>query len=70
MYLATIQLIGVNPVFRELHENNVKVKGMKKLQSVFKLMGKVARILIGLVQEEKHLFPKRQVVCSLKLHKT
>ncbi|WP_261306289.1 hypothetical protein [Paenibacillus sp. SS4] len=25
LFLATLQLIGVNPVFRELHEYNVKV---------------------------------------------
>ena len=30
LYLATITLSGINPVFRELHEYNVKVKHMKK----------------------------------------
>ncbi len=59
MYLATIQLIGVNPVFRELHENNVKVKQMKKQQSVFKLLGKVARILISLVQKGEAFMPEK-----------
>jgi transposase len=41
MYLATIVLIATNPVFRHLHENNIRVKHMKKQQSVFKLLGKL-----------------------------
>jgi transposase len=40
MYLATLTLVGTNPVFRQLHENNVQVKHMGKQQSVFKLLGK------------------------------
>jgi len=49
MYLATIVLIGTNPVFRQMHENNVQIKLMKKQQSVYKLLGKLARIIIGIV---------------------
>jgi transposase len=30
-----------------MHENNVQVKHMKKQQSVFKLLGKLARIIIA-----------------------
>ncbi|MFD0698741.1 transposase, partial [Paenibacillus sp. GCM10027628] len=59
LFLATIQLIGVNPVFRELHEYNTKVKHMKKQRSVFKLMGKVARILIGIVQKGETFLPEK-----------
>jgi len=59
LFLATIQLIGVNPVFREQHEHNLKVKQMKKQHSVFKLMGKVARILIGLVQRGETFIPEK-----------
>lgn len=58
LYLATIQLIGVNPVFRELHEKNVKGKQMKKQQSVFKLVGKVARIF-SLVQNGETFVPEK-----------
>jgi transposase len=50
MYLATIVLTATNPVFRKLHENNIRAKHMRKQQSVFKLLGKLARILIGIVQ--------------------
>jgi transposase len=59
LYLATIQLIGINPVFRELHENNTKVKHMKKQQSVFKLLGKLARILISIVQRGETFSPEK-----------
>ena len=59
-----IQLIRVNPVFRELHDHNVKGKQMKKQQSVFKLIGKLARILIGLVQRGETFVPEK-VSCVL-----
>jgi hypothetical protein len=39
-----LQLIGINPVFGELHENNIEVRHMRKQKSAFKLLGKVARI--------------------------
>jgi transposase len=57
MYLATITLVGINPVFRQLHENNVQVKKMKKQQSIFKLLGKLARILVGIVQSGESFSP-------------
>ncbi|WP_246079728.1 IS110 family transposase [Paenibacillus piri] len=59
MFLATIQLIGVNPVFRELHEHNVKVKQMKRQQSVHKLVGKVARILVSIIQTGEIFSPEK-----------
>jgi transposase len=59
MFLATIQLIGVNPVFRELHEHNIKEKQMKRQQSVLKLVGKVARILIRIVQTGETFSPEK-----------
>jgi hypothetical protein len=59
MYLATITLVGTNPVFRQLHENNVQVKKMKKQQSIFKLLGKLARILIGIVQRGETFSPEK-----------
>ncbi|MEF2247943.1 IS110 family transposase [Paenibacillus sp. IITD108] len=59
LYLATIQLIGINPVFQELHQHNVQVKHMKKQQSVFKLVGKVARVLIGMVHRAETFTPEK-----------
>jgi transposase len=59
MYLMTISVIGTNPIFRQLHENNVQIKQMKKQQSVFKLLGKLARIIIGIVQSEESFSPEK-----------
>lgn len=61
LFLATLQLVGTNPVFRQLHENNVREKHMKKLQSVIKLVGKLARILIGIVQREEMFSPEKVI---------
>jgi transposase len=59
LYLATITLVGTNPVFRQMHENNVQVKKMKKQQSIIKLLGKLARILIGIVQRGEPFSPEK-----------
>ncbi|MGO4350026.1 transposase [Paenibacillus sp. MCAF9] len=58
LYLATIQLVGNNPVFQKWHENNVQIKHMKKQQSIFKLLGKLARILISNVQKGETFSPE------------
>ncbi|MDQ0886607.1 transposase [Paenibacillus sp. V4I9] len=59
LYLATITLVGTNPVFRQMHENNVQIKQMKKQQSLFKLLGKLARILVGIVQRGEAFLPEK-----------
>lgn len=58
LYLATIQLVGINPVFQKLHENNVQVKHMKNQQSIFKLLGKLARIIISIVHKGETFSPE------------
>lgn len=61
LYLATLQLIGNNPVFRQLHEYNVQIKQMKKQQSLFKVLGKLARIIVGIVGRGEDFSPERVV---------
>lgn len=61
MYLATLTLVGTNPVFRQLHENNVQIKHMSKQQSIFKLLGKLARILVGMVHCGESFSPEKTV---------
>ncbi|MFK7697796.1 IS110 family transposase [Paenibacillus sp. HJGM_3] len=61
MYLATLNLIGSNPVFRKWHEYNVQVRHMKKYRSVFKLIGKLARIIVGIVQRGESFSPEKAV---------
>jgi transposase len=62
MYLATLTLVGTNPVFKQLHENNVQVKHMSKQKSIFKLLGKLARILVGMVQHKEMFTPEKTVL--------
>jgi transposase len=39
-----------NPEFKALHDLNVKVKKLKKIKSIMKLCGKLARILVGMAR--------------------
>ncbi|KRF43890.1 IS110 family transposase [Paenibacillus sp. Soil787] len=48
LYLAVIGLVANNPAFKQWHETNVQVKKMKKMRSIFKLIGKLARILVAM----------------------
>jgi transposase len=50
LYLGMLGLVNHNPDFKRWHEHNQK-KGMKKIASFFKLIGKLARIMIGMVQK-------------------
>jgi transposase len=59
MYLATIQLVATNPAFKQWHEHNVQNKHMKKHRSIFKLIGKLARILIGIAHREEAFSPDK-----------
>uniref|UniRef100_UPI0023EC43DA transposase n=2 Tax=Paenibacillus thermotolerans TaxID=3027807 RepID=UPI0023EC43DA len=49
LFLGVLNLVRVHPDFRRWHENNQK-RGMKKSASIYKLIGKLARIVIGMVQ--------------------
>ena len=59
MYLATTQLVANNPAFKQWHEHNVQNKHMKKQRSIFKLLGKLARILIGIVHHGENFSPEK-----------
>ncbi|WP_332693586.1 IS110 family transposase [Halalkalibacter lacteus] len=59
MYLATMSLIMNNPEFKELHTHNVKVKKMKKMKSVMKLIGKLARMLVGMSRRNEAYCPEK-----------
>ncbi|KOR85811.1 hypothetical protein AM233_18590 [Bacillus sp. FJAT-22058] len=39
-----------NPEFKALHSNNVKVKKIKRMKSIMKLCGKLARVLVGIAR--------------------
>lgn len=50
LYWGMLSLVKLNPDFKRWHANN-QAKGIKKQASLFKLIGKLARILIGMVQQ-------------------
>lgn len=50
LYLAALSLISNNPAFRSWHAHNVEVKKMKKHRSLYKLISKLARIIVGVVK--------------------
>ncbi|MEH7548484.1 IS110 family transposase [Neobacillus vireti] len=60
LYLATMSLVMNNPDFQALHSHNVKVKKMKKMKSIMKLIGKLARIFVGISR-------RNEPYCSDKL---
>ncbi|WP_246303138.1 IS110 family transposase [Paenibacillus plantarum] len=62
MYLATLTLVGTNPLFKQLHKNNVQVKHMSTQKSIFKLLGKLARILVGMVHSEESFTPEKTII--------
>ncbi|MEQ7054723.1 IS110 family transposase [Paenibacillaceae sp. P-4] len=50
LYLMTMCMVMTNSDIRALHHFNVEVKKLKKMKSIMKLCGKVARMLVGLAK--------------------
>jgi len=50
LYWAMLTLVNQHPDFRQWHAQN-QARGMKKQASIFKLMGKLCRIIVGLVKQ-------------------
>jgi hypothetical protein len=46
-------MVMTNPDVRALHHYNVEVKKLKKMKSIMKLCGKVARMLVGLAKNNE-----------------
>lgn len=64
LYLATISLIVNNPEFKAYHAQNVHVKKIKKMKSIMKLIGKLARLLVGMARRNESYCPKKIQSCS------
>ncbi len=47
------------PEFKELHANNVKVKKIKKMKSIMKLCGKLARLFVGIAKRNESYSPEK-----------
>ncbi|WML48652.1 IS110 family transposase [Neobacillus sp. PS3-34] len=59
LYLATMSLVMNNPEFKTLHSHNVKVKKMKKMKSIMKLVGKLARVFVGIARKDEPYCAKK-----------
>jgi len=66
LYLATMSLVMNNPEFKAVHSHNVKVKKLKKMKSIMKLIGKLARIFVGIARSNESYCPSKvQVLIPL-----
>jgi transposase len=59
LYLATMSLVMNNPEFKAIHTLNVKVKKIKKMKSIMKLVGKMARIFVGIAKRNESYCPEK-----------
>lgn len=60
IYLMTMCMVMTNPEIRALHHHNVECKKLKKMKSIMKLCGKVARMLVSLAKSNE-AFDSRKV---------
>lgn len=61
LFLAVMSLLMNNSEFQSMHKYNVHVKKMKKMKSVMKLCGKLARILIGMARSGSDYIPNKML---------
>ncbi|MDQ6422320.1 transposase, partial [Paenibacillus sp. LHD-117] len=59
LFMGMLNLVKQHPDFKHWHEQNQR-KGMPKMKSVFKLIGKLARIVVGMVQRGETYQSKQQ----------
>ncbi|MCR8646033.1 IS110 family transposase [Paenibacillus sp. N1-5-1-14] len=59
LYLMTMCMVMTNPDVKALHHQNVDVKKLKKMKSIMKLCGKVARMLVGLAKSHEAYNPAK-----------
>ncbi|CAM3796389.1 IS110 family transposase [Paenibacillus glucanolyticus] len=57
IFMMTISLVGNNPEFKAMHAYNVQVRKMKKMRSLMKLCGKLARVLVGMARSKEAYNP-------------
>jgi transposase len=61
LYFTVFHLLSFNRAFQALHAHNIEVKRMTKMQSMMKLIGKLARMLVAMAREgEKFSLEKAQ----------
>ncbi|MGG1575806.1 IS110 family transposase [Fictibacillus sp. NRS-1165] len=59
LYMATMNLINNNQEFKARHIYNVQERGMRRMKSLMKLIGKFARILVGMTKNQEVYNPEK-----------
>ncbi|SFJ59110.1 Transposase IS116/IS110/IS902 family protein [Paenibacillus sp. UNC496MF] len=65
IFMMTMSLIANNPEFKAIHAHNVQVKKMKKMRSLMKLCGKLARVLVGMARSREDYNPHKTMSIQL-----
>jgi transposase len=65
LFLAVLNMVKNNPEFKALHEYNTKVKKMKKIFSIIKLCGKLARIIVAMTNQNQSYVPQSSTLHPL-----
>ncbi|BBH19012.1 hypothetical protein Back11_30840 [Paenibacillus baekrokdamisoli] len=65
IFMMTMSLVMNNPEFKAMHAHNVQVKKMKKMRSIMKLCGKLARILVGMARSGEAYNPSKTLSLQL-----
>jgi transposase len=64
LYLITMCMVMSNQEFKALHRHNVQVKKLKKMKSIMKLCGKLARLLVGMARSQEAYNPGKLFVMA------
>ena len=59
LYFTVYHLLSHNHAFQTLHAHNLQVKRMSKMQSIMKLIGKLARMLVAMAREGQAFSPDK-----------
>jgi transposase len=59
LFISTLSLVINNTEFKAMHAHNVHEKKMKKMRSIMKLCGKLARILVGMARSGQTYIPHK-----------
>ncbi|AFH62849.1 IS110 family RNA-guided transposase [Paenibacillus caseinilyticus] len=59
IFMMTMSLVGNNPEFKAMHAYNTQVKKIKKMRSIMKLCGKLARVIVGMARSNEAYNPQK-----------
>ncbi|MCQ6564120.1 IS110 family transposase, partial [Paenibacillus mendelii] len=65
IFMMTMSLVANNQEFKTMHAHNVQLKRMKKMRSLMKLCGKLARILVGMARSREAYNPHKTMPLQL-----